>query len=1252
MKLSFRLPAALVRFRRRRPGAPGLVVLAPVSLLLLNLALPFPWRGQDGAVSEVAGYTVRGAYGGHPLRVGVSSPSDVVVAAGASEGPLALLVPPVAQGAPWKLVPAGTGRAPFVRRSGARAAGVVLTAFQPWKPAGRNPLYWYRGEAVVADNGQARVRVERVRVAEVQLRFAPGGAPESAWLDPDQAQVVVGREAGVAALSCPARGKPRVFWKAGAEPRAGEADALCRAGSPPGWRRARACPWVRPSRDRACVRRGGPWTVRASEPGAAARVADPEGEPLDVGSLRISQQGEGRAMPRVAVQAPAGALPETWTILPEGSRAPLAEIGAPEVHAGDRMVLGGSEFLVRDRGDARAPALDLIYLRRDGAPATFRTTAGAELFHPAGAWSLPACDTAAQTVRVEHSAADGRARENRGTLLRRVPPDPGRGGVRTLTGPATADPSTTSFTLCTARAAEGAVSLRLGVDPADGIAVERNGRWNAAGSALVPLGTRVAPGEALVSAAGLLLRVAPSRALRLQAWTRWGAALYLALLVALQGWALVRSRERRRASLEAHPGWGDDLLHERRLGAASVLQAVSVCVAWLLLAGTAYQLYLSAEPRLAGVPDYGQTFLLSVVLVSAVATAACGFVFDGGPLLRRVGNAQVGAAAALALGWVWWWLDARSVPAGLWLSAARDAAAGRSGGTWMLVAAGGAAAVGLVARVGPPRWARRCLGWLLALPLVPLRVFPWKRVRERVRAPFRRLAREGVGPVDAALWGLRHPVLACFVFLALSAVVFVYRRPALSPELALLFALGWYGAARWDFARSAGGGGNADARREAVYLAAFATLAVAAVAVFLGVGAGLPDIGSTVCLGIAAGLFLGAARDARKHRQSALARLVGFWSFVVLLGAAVGGFALSDMGSVAAWLPAVFAGFFLWVVRPEEAGRRTLGVVGARTRLLLAGAGGFALLGVLDLMHAVLLALPRGMMERPLQRFALVDDVSYPIAGEWMTHVRWVASEPGAGPSWVANLNSDLAVFGVTSNFGIAWGVFISLALLGVAALVAVAADQALREGRAAEEALGRGMAAPVLRVHGDHGLRIPPALFRGLGLGMGMLASPSTFPSPVSCFPGWRTASPPTSCTRRRSSARWPSWPRSRSGAPSAWHRPDEPHADPAPRRPHPLPVSRPGRVRRSAAPPPPLLLADRGARRHRDVVDAVQVERRGRRRARAAALPPGGLRPPGSAAGARPARPHPRRGALLPGDGRRRRKDGVRGRRAAVGG
>ena len=53
-------------------------------------------------------------------------------------------------------------------------------------------------------------------------------------------------------------------------------------------------------------------------------------------------------------------------------------------------------------------------------------------------------------------------------------------------------------------------------------------------------------------------------------------------------------------------------------------------------------------------------------------------------------------------------------------------------------------------------------------------------------------------------------------------------------------------------------------------------------------------------------------------RFTSLQQVLALWLAASLFGIGFASLALGDMGSVAAWVPALLTGFFLWLVRPEE----------------------------------------------------------------------------------------------------------------------------------------------------------------------------------------------------------------------------------------------------------------------------------------------------------------------------------------------
>jgi hypothetical protein len=361
-------------------------------------------------------------------------------------------------------------------------------------------------------------------------------------------------------------------------------------------------------------------------------------------------------------------------------------------------------------------------------------------------------------------------------------------------------------------------------------------------------------------------------------------------------------------------------------------------------------------------------------------------------------------------------------------------------GWWLLVRAGGAAAVGVtLLGVGATRW----------------------QLPPRLLAAFRRL------------W--RKPWAGAVILAVPALAATVAQRSAIALELGLLAALAWYTSTQWDFVSGDGTFQESAENPESRIANMTGGLLIGSICLFLWVGSTLPTSASVLvaCAGIV--LFLVTGWRILCGPFPSLKRLLWAWFLVTVFGAVVCGFVLDDPGSMAAWFPALLCGLLLWTVRPEEP--RNTPDEHRRSRLYrwLAVSAGLTLLGILDSASLLVSSTSMDNLARPRQRVVLAQDVSYLSAGEWITQVRWLASQQEEVVSWVANLNSDVALFGVASVFGKAVAVLASLGLIGVALALAWTSDQLLRQGWLAEQA--------------DHPGTLLPVQLRAVGLFLGMLS-------------------------------------------------------------------------------------------------------------------------------------------------------------------
>ncbi len=924
----------------------------------------------------------------------------------------------------------------------------------------------------------AQVRLHAAPVAgEAAVLWSPSQQQDSWWLAPARPAVTLRR--------VQPRDPQRVRWTSLRPWRDGASATLKIPCGEPRWRLTpRQLPelhgWgidVEDRTDPDAATLVSPWHV-------TAQATTPGGE-----GLWLAQDAESRASARLGIWSTPAPLPPP-PVTPcfedgshQGEDSPLEDLGALQLLEGDILAFGRTRFLVSLPEAREAATLRLLHVRDPGAPWYFRGSGAADVYHPnrRALWDVPSCDEedGELNLRLRGGSADSQAdtlpaaelaRRDR-LQQRRMDRAASHAGVpREL--PAVeaesvgAQAAPAVLALCTL---DQGTALRLRLHPPaetqqrgrrpgppPSLRVETAGReqvlevgehtWS-----LLDSDTGRADSEVLLSLGGNLLRVAPAAGQRVGQRTRLGIVLYLSWVLLVAAVPLTLARLARRRFAAAQPAaWHEDLAWPIELGAATLQQLAGIALAVLLLIGTAYHLRLAVHPQLAGKPDYLQAFLQVVLLLGPLIAAAAGFAAGGLDLQRRLAWASLGAALALSAGAAWWALDAATLPACLWLTDLRSAAGTPSLG---LPLAGAAGALFVTA---------------IALVALPGRGF------------------QGIG---RALVRLGHRILqwpepAVLVLLVGGLTLGVLRRSALALELALLAAVALYGAARWSFVREGQTSAAVGHRQLASRLSSAAGLLVL---VFLGlfffVEAHLPLWLSVVLTVSGLAVLEGTRRRIRRQHLDTLGRVLTVWLFVLILGGLLATALFRDLGSVAAWMPALLAGAFLWLVRPEEAGQRREETQQATVHVLLALGAGLLLLGSLDVLAAMVEQLPETpMFERPRQRIELARDISYITPGEWITEVRWLASGRGATFQWVPNINSDVAVFGLAAGFGFGHAALASLILLGAALACGAAADQALREAR------HRGHPASGDSTTGSRD-RLTPALGRALGLLLGMVA-------------------------------------------------------------------------------------------------------------------------------------------------------------------
>ncbi len=1104
-----------------------LLVLGPLSILLTWALLPGAisegYRpgekaAGDRVIVELVGYAFEAPPDGRPRLLGRGPEAEIRL----HQAPVALaaawLLPPHSGRPQWKILPAQTGLTVRLLEGGSgdgtEEERIRETSFRPWRKAGKQP-----GAIDVGCGGGAwitPVPLRRVRVWDPQQPAA--AEPEILWL---AAEGTVGQArtgAGLEIASCP---DGAVWWRREEPGSATDGPCGSPGGDAAGWSRAGRC-WF--ARRAVCV---DSWTQAwgahlepaSGSPQRPRKLMRPwSAGPLGNG-LGLAVGGQRPASILLGLDASAldpscaggPCEPPTVPLCPAGDPHPVATLGALELRDGDLLSIGRTRFLVRT-GERRR--LELLHLRSPRAPGYFRASAGHDVYHPnrRALWQVPACRQDEELLTLVVKPTQGTAGPGVGAAAlpladhlrqRRIAAADRDHGVPHELPAVTARQAgdRALLSLCAPWGAGGEISgapdhrdlsVRLVPDSSRGIRLRTSAPTPggpdvrlATEAQTIALGSAAEPGgrELLVDLDGNLLRIAPAAGKRVSRRLRLGLAAYLIVVLCLQAGPLTLARIARRRAMRSRTDgavdvWERDTAWPADLGTPTLQQLAGIGIAVLLFLGANFQLFLAVHPELAGKPDYLQAFLQGVVVVSVVLAAAGGFALGDGlirrdrgaqrlvrrdrgaqRLVQRAAHAALGAALAALAAAAWWWWDGAGAAAGLWLTELRDrtsAAAGAgpaAGGPLLAAAAGlglGAAAVlALAARLAPrPRWIER-----------------------------------------VARRALRAPVLGFLLLAAGGLILGMVQRSALAFELAITAGLGWYGAVYWAFVRRGLVYGEDRLRhRAAVLSTASGLLMLLFLIAFFLIGSDLPDRVSFACVAAGATILAAALAIAVAGRFSSLQQVLALWLAASLFGIGFASLALGDMGSVAAWVPALLTGFFLWLVRPEESENRREEPKKALAQLLLAFGSGLVLLGLLDVFRRLVATVGWRVLERPRQRLALAEDISYITSGEWITQVRWLASRQdetlggwgggllrplGGDLQWVPNVNSDIAIFGLAANLGVLHAVLASLLLLGIAGCAALAADQALREARAGAEAGGE---------------RLLPALYRAVGLFLGMV--------------------------------------------------------------------------------------------------------------------------------------------------------------------
>ncbi len=1062
-----------------------LFLLGPGCLLLIWWMLPAPVdegardEAADpvtGVIAELVGYSLTLPEDGCPRVLGSGPQADFRLYNAPISARAAILYPPRPQRPSPLLTPAGIGvtlRLTPRREATAAAAAarrVTETSLYPWRGRDPGPL------SLGCDPGSPTLVPERIQRLEVRPPSAGAGPttePQILWLDSAAQELRAVADAGVEILSCPPGGGVRWAPLGTADSRPA-AELCAQQGS--AWEEVGVCWGIG---DDICRSYPADWAVRVDRGAPASpAVVWPWTRGLSAGDSWIAMYGREPRNVRLGLddstaggQVCSPAVRDAETPPPEDLRLCSADgeprvIGPLELRHGDLLRIGRTRFLVElpEPPEGGRPELRLLHVRDPRRPHYFRASSGAEVYHPnrRALWNVPFSDLGGAELRLsvtrstdrELAAAEalpeleGLAVGDR-DLQRQIAAAAANEGVPHLLPAVSPDGRQRAVAVGARRAASGELEVRLRTG-APNVTVQSS---PAERSLLSPdreevfaLGDRGQPEELLLDLGGNLIRLAPAAGARVGRHTRRGLAGYLILLLLLQAVPLTLARIafRRRGERPTTAPAADPRLARRAQAlpatelTSAILQQVSgVAVACLLFTGGCYQLFLALHPQLAGKPDYHQAFLQGVVFAGTILAAAAGFAL-GHRLPQRLASAVLWAGLSALAGALWWWWDGLGTPGSLWLSGLRSSAAGAPGFGTLLLAAAGAAIV----------------GWLI-LSLVQ-RLRAWELA------------------ADAARLAVLHPAAASVVLITGGLAVALVRRSALAFELGVLAAIAWYAGTLWAFVRHGRSPRAAAQRGQAALISNLLGLTVLAFLLcFFAVGSGLPDALSYALAAAGLAVLAVAYLELKLQKLSTLLRVVRLWVAATLIGAAFATLVVRDMGSVAAWMPAVLAGLFLWMVRPEEHEARFEESRRGRTQLLIAAGAGLILLGLLDIFAAVVERLPWSALERPRQRLELAEDVSYLTPGEWITQVRWLASGDTEAFRWVPNMNSDIAVFGIAANFGFWQAVVSSLLLLLVAASTALAAEQALRAGRQAA-------------VGGD-GDREAPALYRALGLLLGM---------------------------------------------------------------------------------------------------------------------------------------------------------------------
>ena len=1101
------------------------MALGPLALLGVWALLPAgspeglgPWDDrlahQDGVLAELVGYTVEAPRDGKPRLLGQGPEADRRLAMAPIPPRTGWLTPPHGDQSHWTLTPAHHDHGLRLLSSTSDAdrasagspavpSSTRRTWVRPWGPDGFGAIKHLRRTAVhlssAADCSEPTARLEPTRLTRLRLEDRGQGEPRTLWLPTPEGEESsrVATDADGEPLEVRACADGSLWWLPLDDP--GLDHAVC-AGDRGTWRRVRSCWWGSGAVCAEPLSR--PWGVRVhhlSKEGEDASWLLPWGTVtsdrfgLSFPGAKLDAVRLGFAtVDRPTVEASTVDTPlhlcsaeDGTTVDDPGQR----QIGPLALEDGSVLAIGRTRFLVHDHGTEDRAALSFIHVRNPRAPGALRWSSGHGTYHPnrRALWHVPPCGAA--------EASLGLVIEPRGPVKEADPAELAMGdralrdrldaaqlnrGVSRELSPVDPDPITQRhlLELCSARGEGDMRHARLWADVPGGLlthtaaehAFGGEGRRLPRAKAMVSLGTATRPTEALVEFGGHWIRIAPAQGQAITRGSRLGLWIFLTVVLWLQ--AIPSTLARRAEATASIPAGARSTVPWEpwpvALHSTTLQQLVGIAIACLLFLGASFQLFLGLHPQLAGKTDYAQAFFLGVVVVTTVLLGAAGLCVGVG--WTRLASAGLWSGLGLWAAAAWWWWDGLGREPS-WFNAGRDAAVAAASSTpntfGLLLFLGGCGAVlGAALLHGLRSLGLRALG----LRSLGLRSQSW------VAAWSIPHSGGAAGSHDSrpARLALEAPLVG-FVLIALAGLgVGWLQRSALAFELGILAGLAWYGGVYWAFVRRGRLVGNETPRRRAAILSQRSGMVLLAfIALFFIVGADLPDGLSFALLAIGA-LCLGVAgRSIVRQRFIGLLRVLTLWLAASVVGMGFASGVLTDMGSVAAWVPALLAGLFLWLVRPEESENRAEEPEKARVHMWLAFGLGCMLLALLDVFTLVLPIVDWQVLERPQQRLALAEDISYITAGEWITQVRWLASQRSGDLMWVPNVNSDIAIFGLSAHFGAGVAALASLLLLAVAGASGLAADQALRQAR--------------LAAHRDHD-RMRPTLLRALGLFSGMV--------------------------------------------------------------------------------------------------------------------------------------------------------------------